>query len=39
MMLKRRISGNFGHLNNEQAVSLLRQIETQQLQHIVAAHL
>ncbi|MBL0168796.1 MAG: MBL fold metallo-hydrolase [Propionivibrio sp.] len=37
--LKRRIAGNFGHLDNTQAASLLRQIETQQLQHIVAAHL
>ena len=39
MHLKRRISGNFGHLANDQAASLLRQIETRQLQHIVAAHL
>lgn len=39
LMLKRRISGNFGHLDNTQAASLLRQIETRQLQHIVAAHL
>lgn len=37
--LKRRISGSFGHLGNDQAASLLRQIETRQLQHIVAAHL
>lgn len=39
IQLKRRIAGNFGHLDNGQAASLLRQIETQQLQHIVAAHL
>ncbi len=39
MYLKRRISGSFGHLDNDQAASLLRQIETRQLQHIVAAHL
>ncbi len=39
MMLKQRIAGNYGHLDNEQAASLLRQIDTQQLQHIVAAHL
>ena len=39
MTLQRRISGNFGHLSNRQAVSLLLQIETRQLQHIVAAHL
>lgn len=37
--VKRRISGNFGHLENTQAVSLLKQIELAQLQHIVAAHL
>lgn len=37
--LKRRISGNLGHLGNAQAVSLLQRIETKQLQHIVAAHL
>ncbi len=39
MMLKRRISGNFGHLDNDQAAALLQKIETHQLQHIVAAHL
>jgi phosphoribosyl 1,2-cyclic phosphodiesterase len=39
LLLKRRISGNFGHLNNTQSVSLLQQIDTQHLQHIVAAHL
>jgi len=38
-MLKRRIAGNFGHLNNAQAASLLRLIETRRLQHVVAAHL
>ena len=39
IQLKRRIAGSFGHLDNRQAASLLRQIETRQLQHIVAAHL
>jgi len=39
IQLKRRIAGNYGHLDNRQSASLLRQIETQQLQHIVAAHL
>jgi len=39
VVLKRRISGNLGHLENSQAASLLRQIATQKLQHIVAAHL
>lgn len=37
--LKRRISGNFGHLANEQAAALLKQIDSGKLQHIVAAHL
>jgi phosphoribosyl 1,2-cyclic phosphodiesterase len=38
-VLKRRISGKLGHLDNQQAASLLRSIETDKLQHIVAAHL
>lgn len=38
-MLKRRIAGNYGHLGNAQAASLLRQVETRRLQHVVAAHL
>lgn len=38
-MLKRRISGDFGHLANAQSVSLLEQIDRRRLQHIVAAHL
>ena len=38
-MLKRRISGNFGHLGNGQAAELLTRIETSRLQHIIAAHL
>ena len=37
--LKQRISGNQGHLDNAQAASLLRKIETDRLQHLVAAHL
>ena len=37
--LKRRIAGNFGHLANHQAASLLKQIDSRKLQHIVAAHL
>jgi phosphoribosyl 1,2-cyclic phosphodiesterase len=37
--LKRRIAGDFGHLSNAQAASLLRQIDTTALQHVVAAHL
>lgn len=38
-MLKRRIAGDFGHLGNAQAASLLRQIDTAALRHVVAAHL
>jgi phosphoribosyl 1,2-cyclic phosphodiesterase len=38
-MLKRRISGPYGHLENTEAASLLRQVDTSQLQHLVAAHL
>lgn len=37
--LKRRIAGDFGHLDNGQAACLLGQIETRRLQHVVAAHL
>ena len=37
--LKQRISSRLGHLSNEQAASLLAQLETQKLQHIVAAHI
>ena len=38
-MLKRRIAGQFGHLENGQAASLLQKIDTQRLRHVVAAHL
>ncbi len=38
-MLKRRIAGQFGHLDNEQAASLLQLLDVRKLQHIVAAHL
>jgi phosphoribosyl 1,2-cyclic phosphodiesterase len=37
--LKRRIAGDFGHLGNVQAASLLRRIDTTALRHVVAAHL
>lgn len=37
--LKRRISGNYGHLENQQAAALLAQIDLRRLQHLVAAHL
>lgn len=38
-MLKARVGGNFGHLSNDQAAHLLRRIDCNRLQHIVAAHL
>jgi phosphoribosyl 1,2-cyclic phosphodiesterase len=37
--LKRRIAGGFGHLDNETAAGLLRNIGGRQLRHVVAAHL
>lgn len=38
-MLKRRIAGRYGHLENAAAASLLDQVERGRLQHVVAAHL
>lgn len=38
-LLKRRIAGGLGHLENGQAAGLLQQIDTRYLQHLVAAHL
>ncbi|MBT9614134.1 MAG: MBL fold metallo-hydrolase [Burkholderiales bacterium] len=37
--LKQRVGGRFGHLDNHAAANLLRSIDTQQLTHLVAAHL
>jgi phosphoribosyl 1,2-cyclic phosphodiesterase len=37
--LKQRIAGRFGHLDNQAAASLLRQLEQARLQHVVCAHL
>ena len=37
--LKARGGGRFGHLSNDQAAELLAQLDTQRLQHLVAAHL
>ena len=37
--LKYRVSGKMGHLNNVQSSSLLKKIDTSQLQHIMAMHL
>ena len=37
--LKRRVRGDYGHLNNDQAVELLSQLDTSCLNTLVAAHL
>lgn len=37
--LKRRVAGNYGHLDNAAAAELLRALDTARLQHIIAAHL
>jgi len=36
--LKRRVGGDWGHLNNEQAAALLHQIDRTALNHLVVAH-
>lgn len=38
-MLKQRIGGNFGHLDNQAAAALLGELDHARLQHVVAAHL
>jgi len=38
-VLKRRISGPWGHLDNAAAASLLGQLDMSRLRHVVAAHL
>lgn len=37
--LKSRVSGQWGHLNNNQSANLLRQIECERLQHLVISHI
>ena len=37
--LKQRVGGNYGHLNNHQAASLVAELGWQRLQHLVLAHL
>ncbi|MHA7879189.1 MAG: MBL fold metallo-hydrolase [Saccharospirillum sp.] len=37
--LKRRVGGDWGHLSNEQAASLLREIASERLQHLVLSHI
>jgi phosphoribosyl 1,2-cyclic phosphodiesterase len=37
--LKRRVGGDWGHLNNIQAAQLLSRVDVARLQHVVMAHL
>ena len=37
--LKRRVAGDWGHLNNQQAAELLRQIDGARLRHLIVAHI
>lgn len=37
--LKRRVGGDWGHLNNSQAAQLLSSVDVARLQHVVMAHL
>ncbi len=37
--LQHRVGGSHGHLNNQQSVELLDQLDLARLQHLVAAHL
>jgi phosphoribosyl 1,2-cyclic phosphodiesterase len=37
--LKQRVGGAYGHLSNQQAAEIVGKINTERLQHLVAAHL
>lgn len=37
-ILKQRVSGNYGHLDNQQSRYILEKINTQNLQHLVGMH-
>ena len=37
--LKRRVAGDWGHLNNEQSAQLLQRVDTELLRHLVVAHI
>jgi phosphoribosyl 1,2-cyclic phosphodiesterase len=39
MPLKKRVGGDWGHLNNHQAAELLTQLQADLLQHLVIAHI
>ena len=38
-MLKQRVAGRFGHLDNAMAARLLASLDSSKLQHLIAAHL
>jgi phosphoribosyl 1,2-cyclic phosphodiesterase len=37
--LKQRVGGAYGHLSNQQAADIIKNISTDRLQHLVAAHI
>jgi len=37
--LRQRVGGDWGHLNNVQAADLLRQVQGEELQHLIVAHI
>ena len=37
--LKRRVAGSYGHLNNEQALTFVQQLDQERLQLLIAAHI
>lgn len=37
--LKQRVGGPYGHLSNQQAVDIIKNISTDRMQHLVAAHI
>lgn len=39
MSLKQRVSGRLGHLDNHSSAAILKTLDNQHLQHIIAAHL
>jgi phosphoribosyl 1,2-cyclic phosphodiesterase len=38
-VLKQRVAGRFGHLNNQEAAGILARLDASNLQHLIAAHL
>lgn len=38
-MLKQRVGGDYGHLNNHQAIDLLNAIDLEKIQHLLIAHI